>query len=146
MKEIAGSHTAAYLRDRKRLSSAVAHIFELPGPHIHEGPSYHWISFELAGTKSNKLALNARVRVTSGDISQIDEVRSGGSYMSQNDLRLHFGLGEHRQADNVEIHWPSGASEVLTNLAADRFYCVEEGVGIVPCAKIRPSALGTAGN
>jgi len=109
------------------------------------GPRYHWISFELAGTKSNRLALNARVRVTSGDLSQIDEVRSGGSYMSQNDLHLHFGLGEHRQADNVEIHWPSGASEVLTNLAADRFYCVEEGTGIVPCAKIRPSALGIAG-
>jgi len=103
------------------------------------GPHNHWISLELAGTKSNRLALNARVRVTSGDLSQIDEVRSGGSYMSQNDLPLHFGLGSHRQADSVDIHWPSGRDEVLTNLAADRFYCVEEGAGIVACAKIRPS-------
>ena len=63
------------------------------------GPSYHWISFEFAGTKSNRLALNARVRVTSGDFVQIDEVRSGGSYMSQNDLRLiSVSRGEHRRS------------------------------------------------
>lgn len=103
-------------------------------------PHNHWISLELAGTKSNRLALNAKVRVTSGGLSQMDEVRSGGSYMSQNDLPLHFGLGNHGQADKMEIHWPSGRDEVLTNIAADRFYCVEEGAGILPCAKIRPSS------
>jgi hypothetical protein len=104
------------------------------------GPRNHWISFELAGTKSNKLALNARVKVIAGDLAQTDEVRSGGSYLSQSDLRLHFGLGEHRQAGKVEISWPSGGTEMLTNLGADRFYCVKEGVGVVPCAGIRPTS------
>jgi hypothetical protein len=103
------------------------------------GPRNHWISFELAGTRSNKQALNARVKVIGGDVAQTDEVRSGGSYLSQNDLRLHFGLGDRHRADKVEISWPSGAAEVLTNLEADRFYCVKEGSGAVPCAAIRPT-------
>jgi len=100
-------------------------------------PQNHWISFELAGTKSNRLALNAQVTVIAGSLIQSDEVRSGGSYMSQNDLRLHFGLAEHVQADRVEITWPSGAKETLKDLAADRLYCVLEDSGVVPCAKIR---------
>jgi len=101
------------------------------------GPRHHWISFELAGTRSNKLALNARLKVIAGDLVQTDEVRSSGSYLSQSDLRLHFGLGDRRQADTVEISWPSGGTEVLTNLEADRFYCIKEGAGVVPCARIR---------
>jgi hypothetical protein len=91
----------------------------------------HWIGLELRGTKGNLLALNARVRVTAADLVQEDEVRSGGSYLSQNDLRLHFGLGKHPRADKVEVTWPSGAKETLTNLAVDRFYVVQEGKGVV---------------
>jgi enediyne biosynthesis protein E4 len=103
-------------------------------------PRNHWISFELAGTASNRLALNARVKVIAGGLIQTDEVRSSGSYLSQNDLRLHFGLGDRRQVGRVEISWPSGRTEVLTDLAADRFYCAKEGAGAVPCAAIRPRA------
>jgi hypothetical protein len=95
------------------------------------GPDNHWISFSLIGTKSNRLALNARIRVTAGDLIQEDEVRSGGSYLSQNDLRLHFGLGTRDHIDKVEIFWPSGAKEVLPQLGSDRFYTVREGQGIV---------------
>jgi hypothetical protein len=95
------------------------------------GPDNHWISFSLIGTKSNRLALNARIRVTAGDLIQEDEVRSGGSYLSQNDLRLHFGLGTLDHIDKVEIFWPSGAKEVLPQLGSDRFYTVREGQGIV---------------
>jgi hypothetical protein len=102
------------------------------------GPRNHWISLELAGTESNKLALNARVKVIAGDLVQTDEVRSGGSYLSQSDLRLHFGLGDHRQADKVELYWPSGRQETLSSLDADHFYCAQEGSGIVPCSNIRP--------
>jgi len=91
----------------------------------------HWISFELRGGKGDLLALNARVKVTAADLVQEDEVRSGGSYLSQNDLRLHFGLGSHPRADKVEVTWPSGAKEMLTNLAVDRFYVVQEGKGVV---------------
>jgi hypothetical protein len=91
----------------------------------------HWISFELHGAKGNLLSLNARVKVTAGDLVQADEVRSGGSYLSQNDLRLHFGLGSHPRAEKVEIAWPSGAKETLNNLAVDRFYTVQEGKGVI---------------
>jgi hypothetical protein len=94
------------------------------------GAQNHWVSLSLQGTRSNRLALNARVRITAGDLVQMDEVRSGGSYLSQNDLRLHFGLGKHDRIDKVEIFWPSGAIETLNQLAPDRFYSVTEGQGV----------------
>ncbi len=86
-----------------------------------------WISLSLQGTASNRLALNTRVRVTAGDLVQIDEVHSGGSYLSQSDLRLHFGLGAHDHVDKLEIFWPSGKQETLTQLPANRLYTVVEG-------------------
>jgi enediyne biosynthesis protein E4 len=104
------------------------------------GNHNHWIGFELAGTKSNRLALNARIKAVAGDLIQIDEVRSGGSYLSQSDLRIHFGLGSHERLDRVDILWPSGKTETLTNLAADHFYAVKEGEGIVPRERVRPAA------
>jgi hypothetical protein len=96
------------------------------------GPRNHWIGIQLEGVKGNPLALNARLRATAGDLVQQDEVRSGGSYLSQNDLRIHFGLAGHEKVDKMEIFWPSGRVETLTNLAADRFYILKEGQGIVP--------------
>ncbi len=90
------------------------------------GPTNHWISFALEGTKSNRLALNARVKAIAGDLVQTGEVLSGGSYLSQNDLRLHFGLGSKDHVDRVEIVWPDGKMEVRSNLAADRFYTIKE--------------------
>jgi hypothetical protein len=108
------------------------------------GPRNHWISFELAGTKTNKQALNARVKVVAGNLVQLDEVRSGGSYLSQNDLRPHFGLGDHRSVDTVLMSWPSGWTETLTNLEVDRFYCIREGSGVVPCASFRSAAAPAA--
>jgi enediyne biosynthesis protein E4 len=94
----------------------------------------HWISFQLEGVKSNRLALNARVRATAGDLVQLGEVISGGSYLSQNDLRIHFGLGPLKRVDKAEIFWPDGKIEVLKNLIADRFYSVREGAGVVSSA------------
>jgi hypothetical protein len=104
----------------------------------HGLPGRHWVSFELAGTKSNRLALNARIKIVSGGMTQTDEIHSGGSYLSQNDLRVHFGLGPSAKIDSVEIHWPSGAVESIKNLAADRFYSVLEGHGVVTAESIRP--------
>jgi hypothetical protein len=95
------------------------------------GPANHWISFTLEGTTSNRLALNARVKATAGDLVQTGEVLSGGSYLSQNDLRVHFGLGSRERVDKVEIHWPGGKTEIFTNLGADHFYHVKEGHGVV---------------
>jgi hypothetical protein len=94
------------------------------------GPQNHWISFQLEGEK-NRLALNARIRTTAADLVQTGELVSGGSYLSQHDLRMHFGLGIHQVVEKAEIFWPDGKKEVLTNLAADRFYVVHEGRGVV---------------
>jgi hypothetical protein len=102
-------------------------------------PGTHWVSFELAGTKSNRLALGARVTITAGGITQTDEVRSGGSYISQNDLRVHFGLANAAKIDSIEIRWPSSKVEKLTNLPADHFYAILEGSGVVAQEKIRPA-------
>jgi enediyne biosynthesis protein E4 len=92
----------------------------------------------LAGTRSNRLALNARVKVIAAGMTQTDEVHSGGSYLSQNDLRLHFGLGSATKIDSVEIRWPSGAVDRIGPLAADQYYSVLEGQGIVPRQRILP--------
>jgi hypothetical protein len=102
-------------------------------------PGSHWVSFELAGTKSNRLALGARITVHAGGMTQTDEVRSGGSYLSQSDLRVHFGLAKATHIDTVEVRWPSGKTEMLKDLEADHFYAVLEGSGVVSPERIRPS-------
>jgi hypothetical protein len=98
----------------------------------------HWVSFELAGTKSNRLALNARIRIVAGGVTQTEEIHSGGSYLSQNDLRVHFGLGAVSKIDSVEIRWPSGKVEDLGTLPADKFYSVLEGSGVATTDRVRP--------
>jgi hypothetical protein len=90
----------------------------------------HRVLFKLIGTKSNKAAIGARVTVKAGTLTQFSEVRGGASYLSQNDLRLHFGLGANEKMDEVTIRWPNGESEVLRDLAADFIYTVVEGAGI----------------
>jgi hypothetical protein len=100
----------------------------------------HWISLELAGVKSNRLAIGARIKIVAAGVTQTDEIHSGGSYLSQNDLRVHFGLGSATKVESVEIRWPSGATETLKNLAADNFYAVLEGKGIVSPEQIRPTS------
>jgi enediyne biosynthesis protein E4 len=102
-------------------------------------PNRHWVSFELAGTKSNRLALNARIKIVAGGVTQTDEIHSGGSYLSQNDLRVHFGLGSTSKIDRVEVSWPSGATDIIKDLAADQFYSILEGKGSVPAQQIRPT-------
>jgi hypothetical protein len=99
----------------------------------------HWVSFELAGTKSNRMAIGARVKVVAGGMTQTDEVHSGGSYLSQSDVRLHFGLGAAEKIESVEIRWPSSTVETIKNLAADHFYAILEGEGIAPAERIHPA-------
>ena len=83
---------------------------------------------------TNRDAIGARVRLSAGGRTQVGEVRSGGSYLSHNDMRVHFGLGDADRVARVEIRWPSGRNETLTGLAADRFYVVREGRGVQPGA------------
>lgn len=92
--------------------------------------SNHRALFQLIGTQSNRSAIGARVRVKTATMIQIDEVRGGGSYLSSNDQRLHFGLGQDAVMQTVSIEWPSGQNEELKNLQADKIYTIEEGKGI----------------
>ena len=88
----------------------------------------NWIKLKLVGTKSNRSAIGARVYCKTGEQAQMDEVRSGGSYLSQNDLRIHFGLAKAERAD-IEIHWPSGRVDRISGLAANRIHRLIEGRG-----------------
>ena len=90
----------------------------------------HRVLFKLVGTKSNKAAIGARVTVKAGTLAQFDEVRGGGSYISRNDLRLHFGLGSDDKMNEVTIRWPNGETEVLHDVPADFIYTIIEGTGI----------------
>jgi hypothetical protein len=103
----------------------------------------HAALFKLVGTKSNRAAIGARVTVTAGGVRQFSEVRSGSSYCSQNDLRLHFGLGKEAAISSVEVAWPSGKKDVVKDLAADFIYTIVEDKGLTektPLAHSSPSA------
>jgi enediyne biosynthesis protein E4 len=87
----------------------------------------HWISLKLVGTRSNRNAVGAKVWLKAGGLTQVDEVRSGDSYLSHSDWRLHFGLGSTTQVAEVIIRWPNGTTEKLTNLPIDKVVTVVEG-------------------
>jgi hypothetical protein len=96
------------------------------------------IAIKCVGTRSNRSAIGARVKVTGGGRVQMDEVRSGSSYYSQSDLRLCFGLGGADRAERVEIAWPSGEKETLTDLPANHLYVVHETRGVASRVRFRP--------
>jgi len=91
----------------------------------------HWIDLRLVGRASNRSALGARVKVKGPLGMMIDEVRSGASYLSQSDLRLHFGLGSNTTAPSIEIRWPSGTTQTIEAPGIDRLLTVLEGQGVV---------------
>ncbi|HKD10154.1 MAG TPA: CRTAC1 family protein [Bryobacteraceae bacterium] len=94
--------------------------------HLSNRPPNHWIALKLEGVKSNRSAIGAKVKVTAGNLVQTAEVRSGGSYLSQSDLRLHFGLGNARAVDKIEITWPGGHLQNLTSQTADKTFLIRE--------------------
>ncbi|MFP6640738.1 MAG: CRTAC1 family protein [Myxococcota bacterium] len=93
----------------------------------NSGVLRHWIGFELVGTRSNRDAVGARVRLRTGDHWQTRVVNTGSGYLSGSSRRLHFGLGDATQVDQIEIDWPSGERTELRDLAADRRYEIIEG-------------------
>ncbi|MCG6925286.1 MAG: CRTAC1 family protein [Acidobacteria bacterium] len=96
------------------------------------GNAGHWILIKLVGTRCNRSAIGARVRVVTDGHAQIDEVHSGGSVMSQSDLRLHFGLGEADVVDRIEVRWPTTQEvETFERVPADQTLTIREGSGIV---------------
>jgi hypothetical protein len=89
-------------------------------------PAAHWIILKLAGTASNRSAIGAKVELLTGTHIQTAEVRSGGSYLSQSDLRLHFGIGAASSIDKIRITWPDGAKQEMQNQAPDRILVITE--------------------
>ena len=89
----------------------------------------HWIALRLEGTRSNRSAIGARVRCEAAGRAQVDEVRGGGSYASQNDLRVHFGLAGAARVDRLSVRWPNGLEEEWRDLTVDRIVPLKEGTG-----------------
>ena len=89
------------------------------------------ILIKTVGVKSNRSGIGARVTVVSGDLTQVDEVRSGDSYISQSDLRLHFGLQKRTKVDSIEVHWPSGVVDKVSSVGVNRIVTIKEGQGNV---------------
>lgn len=98
---------------------------------------YHWLNVKVVGTRSNRSGIGARIVVSAGDRRQIREVLSGSSYISQSDLRQHFGLGKVRKIDQIEVRWPSGQVERVVDVEADQFITVQEGRGIANAERYR---------
>jgi hypothetical protein len=94
------------------------------------GRDNHALVIRLIGTRSNRDAIGARLRLTSGGTSQVREIKAGSSYLSQSDVRAHFGLGGATEASRLEVRWPSGGTEVLEHLAASQIVTIVEGKGI----------------
>ena len=90
----------------------------------------HWIAFKTAGTRSNRDGIGAKIILKIGKKTLVDEVRSGSSYISQNDLRVHFGLGVIDKVEPVQVRWPSGLVEHFDHLAVDAIHTLKEGTGI----------------
>ena len=91
--------------------------------------SNHWLTITLIGTTSHRQAIGARVRITVGDRTIVEEVRGGGSYYAQNDFRLNLGLGAATKVDRIEVRWPNGLEEVFPGTEVDRFITLKEGSG-----------------
>jgi hypothetical protein len=95
------------------------------------GNRSHALVVRLRGTKKNPEAIGARIRLTANGRTQMRDIKAGSSYLSQNDLRAHFGLGEAEGAERIEVQWPSGHRETLRNVAAGQVITIREGEGIV---------------
>src|SRR5215211_7207703 len=95
------------------------------------GSANNSILIKLVGVKSNRSGIGARVTVVSGDLTQTDQARSGDSYISQSDLRLHFGLEKRTKVDSIQVRWPSGTVDKISNLGVNRIITIKEGQGKV---------------
>jgi hypothetical protein len=104
------------------------------------GNTNNSVLIKTVGVRSNSDGIGARVKVVSGDLTQVDEVHSGGSYLSQSDLRLHFGLEARSKIDVVEVRWPSGAIDRISNAGVNRILTIKEGKGLVGEKAFTPRA------
>ena len=113
-----------------QIDVAIANVNDRPDLYRLDGDrSHHWVTLRLVGTASNRDAIGARVHIVAGGTEQWQEVRGGGSYLSQNDLRVHFGLAATTIVDRVDVRWPNGRDERWERLEADRIHTLQEGAG-----------------
>lgn len=113
-----------------RISAVISNMNAAPSLLVNQArSSNHWIGLKTVGTKSNRDGIGARVTVKAGARLLVDEVRSGSSYDSHNDLRLHFGLGTAEKIDWIQVRWPSGATERFENVTTDAIHTLKEGAG-----------------
>jgi hypothetical protein len=104
------------------------------------GNKNNWIALKLIGSTCNRTAIGTRVRVVTGSHAQIDEVHSGGSVMSQSDLRLHFGLGAAKMVDSIEVRWPTTQKvETFEKIESGQILVIKEGAGIIRKEKVPAS-------
>ena len=96
------------------------------------GNTNNWLTVQLVGTKSNRDGIGASLKLTSGGFVQVEQAKGGMSYMSASDPRIHFGLGKRAKVASLEITWPSGQIDRLTNVAMNQIITVKEGAGIIP--------------
>jgi hypothetical protein len=121
------------------LEAVVSNMNAQPSLLRNEGEKANAIVIELAGTRSNRSAIGARVTIQAAGLRQVDEVRSGSSYASQSDFRLHFGLGAATSVELIEVRWPNGSSEQFSGIAANQFVTIRESEGIVKQSPFRPA-------
>ena len=95
------------------------------------GNRNHWLQIFLIGTKSNRDAIGARVKLVAGNLTLYDQKKGGMSYQSAQDPRLHFGLADRQTVDLIEVRWPSGAATKLQNLKTDQVVTIKEGQGLI---------------
>ena len=112
--------------------------------HARKNPS-HSILVETIGTRSNRDGIGTKVRVVCGGRAQYDEVRSGGSYLSSSDLRLHFGLAAATRIDRLELLWPSGHADVVENPPVDRILIVKKWQGLIAAHPFRKAVVRPGG-
>ena len=113
-----------------RISAVVSNMNAAPGLLVNQaGNENHWVAVETKGTKSNRDGLGARIRVKAGGRVLLDEVRSGSSYISNSDRRVHFGLGAVNKIDWIEVRWPSGLLEMFESPKVDTLLKITEGSG-----------------
>ena len=126
---------AADIDNDGTLELLVNNNYDAPSLLRNRGEHGNWLLVKLVGTKSNRSAIGARVVVRADGHQQLQEVRSGGSYISQSDFRLHFGLADARKVDAIEIQWPSGLVSSFADIAPNQVITIVEGKGIAASPK-----------
>jgi hypothetical protein len=121
-----------------RLDLVITNLDSSPVVLRNAGQTGNWIRIRTVGKKSNRDGYGARITVTTGDVTQTDEVRAGSSYLSSSDPRLHFGVGKASRVDRVVVRWPSGTEDVITNIPANQDITIEEGRGLVASGPTKP--------